>query len=362
MARPSHSRHCLQDDDIRQIVAAIDAVATGGASGPAAPVRSGAQVGSGSGGASARPSALAACRDRAVVLEVPFPAVPTSQPPLYSALAPILARAVPRTTCVTRVAPDVLSAALCGAQGGLPTLLQLREATPAAPAPLPLIAGAAAVGLDLTCCTRLAPHNFPLLCRWCPDLAVLRAGGCSQLTSPLLVACAPYLRGLRQVSSGTPPPACGCSSALCLDTAPAACIRSCCLQIDLDYSDAADDASLTALGRHCTALTRVTLVGCMGVTDDGLRGLLPAGGGCTGLRRLNLRGEGIGGRQWARPRFRSNATSCLRAGCKGVGDDGVRHLANRCPQLREVRTPHPLPSVLLSSDAADLARRCASLG
>lgn len=196
---PHYSAHSLQDDDIRQIVAAIDAVATGGAPVPAAPVRSGAQFGS---GALARPSALAACRDRAVALEVPFPAVPTSQPPLYSALAPILARAMPRTTCGTRVAPDVLSAALCGAQGGLPTLLHLREAMPAAPAPLPLIAGAAAVGLDLTCCTRLAPHNFPLLCRWCPDLAVLRAGGCSQLTSPLLVACAPYLRGLRQVSSG----------------------------------------------------------------------------------------------------------------------------------------------------------------
>lgn len=246
-----------------QIVAAIDAATAS----PARARLAGAAKQSDACVPGTRPTALVACRDRAVALEVPFPAVPTAQAPLYGALAPVLALATPRAACGTRVAPDVLDAALCGAKGGLPTILQLQRAalgSPAAaadPAPLPLIAGAAAIGLDLTCCARLAPHNFPLLLRWCPDLAVLRAGGCAQLTSPLLASCAPYLRGLRQ--------------------------------LDLDYSDAADDASLAALGRHCTLLTRITLVGCMGVTDEGVRGLLPTGGGCAGLRRVNLRGGSL---------------------------------------------------------------------
>ncbi len=145
--------------------------------------------------------------------------------------------------------------------------------------PLPSTFVSHITGLDLHGCIRLAPQNLPLILRFCPNLTVLRLGGCNQFSSSLLVSVAPLLSRLRQ--------------------------------LDVEYLINVDDNVLAALGRHCPNLSRLQLVGCHTITDKGLsaEGLFHS---CTNLRRLNLRG------------------------CKEIGDSGILSIARRCPNMREL--------------------------
>jgi hypothetical protein len=147
-------------------------------------------------------------------------------------------------------------------------------------APLPRTFSSPITGLDLSGCTRLAPQNLHMILEYCPHLTSLRLGGCSQFTAELLVSVAPLLKNI--------------------------------VYLDLEYCAlAVTDAVCAAIGKHCTSLLRLQLVGCFEITDVGLSevGLF---GNCTNLRRLNLRG------------------------CRNIGDQGILSLASKAPHLREL--------------------------
>jgi hypothetical protein len=82
-------------------------------------------------------------------------------------------------------------------------------------------------------------------------------------------------------------------------------------QLDLNYTSYVNDDVLAALGRHCTYLTCLGLVGCTSITDVGLSATCLFNQ-CSRLRRINLRG------------------------CDKLTVVSIKTISQRCPQLREL--------------------------